>query len=437
MKFIRDIIAEKTNMANAEAHREPKGVILDSTLGDDASALTEGIDPVHMVASGATSLSRESNFAYRAENDSENLSNRDDCSRQAKTPGFFNGSIDEAAGFGDDEDFDLLSDPEDGEEIANDLLTSPNGHQESAELFADIWVDNNDTADDSEEEFFTSDVTETDVDEPVDAVPAQDVPQTNAEALMQTMYPETPADPVTDPMPDLDVHDTAAKRDKSNAEPEGEVEEETHNPSAFQKILRRQEGAPLESQPKPEPADEIAPPPVAPIHVPAPAAGRARRQAGRVKTRLLGFGNDFGGEKDLFAADGAPIQPTQAKFPVGWMVIVSGPGRGTAFSLFNGVSQIGRGEDQAVRLDFGDNSISRANHAAVAYDPEQQGFFLGHGGKANLVRLNGSPVLSTEPLLNGALIRIGETTLRFVGLCGDDFSWGDTQDGEGDNARFD
>jgi len=74
-------------------------------------------------------------------------------------------------------------------------------------------------------------------------------------------------------------------------------------------------------------------------------------------------------------------------------------------------------------LDLGDTSISREQHAAIAYDEEANGFFLGHGGKSNIVRLNGRPVLSTEDLQNGDMIRIGETTLRFVALCGDAFVW--------------
>lgn len=182
-----------------------------------------------------------------------------------------------------------------------------------------------------------------------------------------------------------------------------------------------------------------------PVEVPAPAAGRGSRRAGRVKTRLLGFNSAQDGPVDPFApaatrralnepanafapeAEGALQQPS---FPVGWLVVVAGPGRGSAFSLHAGVAQIGRGQGQAVRLDFGDNSISRENHAAIAYDPEQRRFFLGHGGKANLVRLNDRPVLSTEELLSGHLIRLGETTLRFIGLCGADFDWDQVQDGE-------
>lgn len=164
--------------------------------------------------------------------------------------------------------------------------------------------------------------------------------------------------------------------------------------------------------------------------VAATVAGRSGRSAGRVKTRLLGFQADDGGQKDVFAqvAEKEEAVATPTLFPAGWIVVIEGPGRGSCFTVHTGVSQIGRGEDQAVRLDFGDTSISRNNHAAVAYDDEQGKFFLGHGGKSNLVRLNGMPVLSTEPMSNGDTIRIGETTLKFVAMCGEEFTWS----GQGD-----
>lgn len=163
----------------------------------------------------------------------------------------------------------------------------------------------------------------------------------------------------------------------------------------------------------------------------AAIAGRAGRSAGRVKTRLLGFQADDEA-KDVFAAKTESRETVVAdKFPTGWIVVTSGPGRGASFSLHAGVSQMGRGEDQTVRLDFGDTSISRNNHAAVAFDEEQNKFFLGHGGKSNLVRLNGKPVLSTEELTDGDEIRIGETSLKFIALCGETFSWnGSGEDGE-------
>jgi FHA domain len=171
------------------------------------------------------------------------------------------------------------------------------------------------------------------------------------------------------------------------------------------------------------------------VNVAPAVAGRAGRSAGRVKTRLLGFQASEPSPADLFAENGEkPVSAPSSKFPAGWIVVISGPGRGSCFSLHNGVSQIGRGEEQAIRLDFGDSSISRNNHAAVAYDDEQGKFFLGHGGKSNLVRLNGKPVLSTEEMSNGDQIRIGETTLKFVALCGEDFTWAGSNGDTATNA---
>lgn len=194
--------------------------------------------------------------------------------------------------------------------------------------------------------------------------------------------------------------------------------------------------------PEPQPAPE-APPAAAPqapaaahIDVPAPSMGRGASRAGRVKTRLLGFSPAQAAGSDPFARSSESTAPGYTQFPVGWLAIVQGPGRGAAFTLFSGVTVIGRGEDQTVRLDFGDNSISRDNHAAIAFDPEQKAFFIGHGGKANLVRRNGRPVLSTEELSAGDVIRIGETTLRFVPLCGADFGWDQPQQSDTADAAL-
>ncbi|NHB76350.1 FHA domain-containing protein [Rhodobacter sp. M37P] len=118
-------------------------------------------------------------------------------------------------------------------------------------------------------------------------------------------------------------------------------------------------------------------------------------------------------------------------FPVGWLVIKDGPGKGASFALSEGVSQIGRGADQTVSLDYGDMAISRQNHAAIAYDGRTHEFHIGHGGKSNLVRLNGRPLLSTEPARDGDEIQIGETTLVLKVLCTPEFNWSRCEE-EGD-----
>ena len=147
-------------------------------------------------------------------------------------------------------------------------------------------------------------------------------------------------------------------------------------------------------------------------HPGAPATGRAR-------TRVLGFhAAELAG--DPF---GHPAAARGPRYPAGFLVVTDGPGRGAFFAVTTSVSSIGRGADQDVALDFGDESISREGHASVVYDAETNRFFLGHGNKANVVRRNDMPVLATEELAHGDVIRIGRTSLRFHAFCGADFTW--------------
>jgi hypothetical protein len=109
----------------------------------------------------------------------------------------------------------------------------------------------------------------------------------------------------------------------------------------------------------------------------------------------------------------------------GWVVVVKGPGRGSFSPVFVGMNSLGRDASQRVSLNFGDDSISREEHAFITYDEEDRRFYLQHGGKSNLVRLGSQPVLSPTELQANDLIRIGRTTLLFVPCCGPDFSWSD------------
>ncbi|WP_170574243.1 FHA domain-containing protein [Ruegeria atlantica] len=181
-------------------------------------------------------------------------------------------------------------------------------------------------------------------------------------------------------------------------------------------------------QPEPvaeaEPAVEIKP--ELQISEPEPAPAPADRR-GRVKTTFLGFERADTHVQDLIESSEpvAKTETAQETFPVGWLVVTAGPGRGSCITLTEGLMQIGRNDDQAIQLDFGDTGISRSNHAVIAYDPEDRKCYLGHGGKANLVRLNGKPVLSTVALNSGDLIRISETSIRFAAFCDDGFDWRD------------
>ncbi|WP_300061331.1 FHA domain-containing protein [uncultured Roseobacter sp.] len=241
--------------------------------------------------------------------------------------------------------------------------------------------------------------------------------------------PTTGVDMAPDVEPKRETNDDApqvAFADEPAEDMVGGPDEAGDTPSDVVEFAKRQ----LELSRKPNPPAESDATPIdlstvgGDGGVPASSAGRSGRRAGRVKTRLLGFNRpDQGAQDPIGATGGATAKPQDEKFPVGWLVVVEGPGVGHSFSIFTGASMIGRGDDQVIKLDFGDNSISRHNHAAIAYDEEQNKFYIGHGGKSNIIRRNARPVLSTEELHHADLIRIGETTLRFVALCGSDFKW--------------
>lgn len=174
------------------------------------------------------------------------------------------------------------------------------------------------------------------------------------------------------------------------------------------------------------------------------AGGRQEKAAPQApvppaRTRLVGTQGQAAGHVQApgFGGSGSAMPPAQAKTeyiradqtqidPVaGWVVVVKGPGRGAFRAVFVGMNSVGRDASQRVPLGFGDEAISREEHAFITYDEEQRRFYIQHGGKANLVRLGKQPVLVPVELKANDLIRLGRTTLRFVPCCGPDFSWGD------------
>jgi hypothetical protein len=138
-----------------------------------------------------------------------------------------------------------------------------------------------------------------------------------------------------------------------------------------------------------------------------PAADPAMKAKHQAKTQVVREGT----------VDAEPV--------AGWIVVVKGPGRGGFRPVYVGMNSVGRAPSQRISLDFGDESISREEHAFITYDDETRTFYLQHGGKSNLVRLGGKPVLAPTELKAGDLFRIGNTTFRFVACCGPDFCWSD------------
>jgi hypothetical protein len=109
--------------------------------------------------------------------------------------------------------------------------------------------------------------------------------------------------------------------------------------------------------------------------------------------------------------------------PAGWLVVLEGPGKGHSLTIGYGRNPIGRSSEQRITLDFGDELISRKDHAIVTYDHKSRKFYVQHGDGPSLTYLGDDPLLTPQELPPKAEIRIGETLLKFLPLCGDDFCW--------------
>ena len=158
------------------------------------------------------------------------------------------------------------------------------------------------------------------------------------------------------------------------------------------------------------------------VHLEAPTVPMgSRRSSDAAKTRLVAPRKSS--DSTRLDADDPMSDP-----PVGWLVIVQGPGRGRVLTVGNGMNAVGRGSGARVRIDFGDDTIARVNHARLVYEPRQRRFLLDHGDGANLTYLDGDVVMKPVEIESGACIEIGDTTLRFQALCGKEFDWSDLDD---------
>ena len=114
--------------------------------------------------------------------------------------------------------------------------------------------------------------------------------------------------------------------------------------------------------------------------------------------------------------------------PAGWLVVVRGPGKGSTLMIGYGMNSIGRNLDQRIPLNFGDERISRENHAQVTYDEKSRKFFVQHGGGPTLTYVGENALLMPRELVRGETVTLGGTSLKFIPLCTEDFDWGDLED---------
>ncbi len=109
---------------------------------------------------------------------------------------------------------------------------------------------------------------------------------------------------------------------------------------------------------------------------------------------------------------------------VGWLVVVGGPGLGSYRPIFEGNNTVGRGSNQRIPIDFGDDAISSEEQAFIRYDSVDRKFLLVPNlAKTNIVALNDRKPTAAVELSAMDLITMGRTQLCFVPFCGPEFDW--------------
>ena len=106
---------------------------------------------------------------------------------------------------------------------------------------------------------------------------------------------------------------------------------------------------------------------------------------------------------------------------VGWLVCIEGPSRGKDFKIYGKNNTIGRSEKMDICIK-GDQTISRENHARLAYDEKHNNFHLIPAESTNNIYIS---VYIPTMLSAYDCIEFGDTKLLFVPFCSDKFMWKD------------
>ena len=107
---------------------------------------------------------------------------------------------------------------------------------------------------------------------------------------------------------------------------------------------------------------------------------------------------------------------------VGWLVCLEGSEKGKDYRIYGKNNTIGRSEKMDICIK-GDPTISRENHARLAYDEKHNAFHLIPAESTNPIYLNDEPVYVPVKLKAYDLIEFGDCKLLFISFCNEHFSW--------------
>jgi hypothetical protein len=206
-------------------------------------------------------------------------------------------------------------------------------------------------------------------------------------------------------------------------------------------VGERTEILPKETPPAGRPAAHVAPavPAAAPVTPPPPqqsaadavreakAPSRVHYEAAEPTTRVVRGKTPEPAANKTQVVRGKP-KVTRGNFEqdpvVGWLVVVGGPGMGAYRPIYEGNNAVGRGSDQRIPIDFGDNTISSTEQAYIRYDSMDRSFlFVPNLSKTNVVAINNKKPTGAVKLELMDVITMGRTQLAFVPFCGEEFDW--------------
>jgi hypothetical protein len=114
---------------------------------------------------------------------------------------------------------------------------------------------------------------------------------------------------------------------------------------------------------------------------------------------------------------------------VGWLVVVQGQGLGAFRPVYEGNNAVGRGKNQRIPIDFGDETISAEEQAYIRYDSVDRSFlFVPNLSKTNIVLVNDKKPTAAVKLEWMDVITMGRTKLAFIPFCGEEFDWSELPD---------